>query len=348
MKTRGAKNLTYTQRLQIETCLKLNLSKKKIAELLSINLSTVYKEIKRGLKEETIKYAHYSYYDKEYRYKKIIQYNADYAEANYKYKCTAKGAPLKIGKDYEFVRYIEKRINIDGLSPCAVLGEIKRKNITFATTISKPTLYRYISIGIFDNLKIQSKKKRYKAFKAKKPPRGTSIELRPKDIGLRNTFGHWEMDCVCGSTKNSLLVLSERLTRKELIFKIDSQQSKHVIHVLNILERRYGKNFRKIFKTITVDNGSEFSDFEGMEHSSYGRGRRTKIFYCHPYCSYERGTNERLNREIRRQIPKGSNLSLISDNEIRRVEKWINCYPREVLGFATSEELFNEQLQMIL
>ena len=132
-----------------------------------------------------------------------------------------------------------------------------------------------------------------------------------------------------------------------MIFKIPAQQSKYVVRALNVLERRYGKTFRKVFKTITVDNGSEFADTDGMENSSYGKGVRTKIFYCHPYSSYERGTNERLNREIRRLLPKGTNLSHVSDTEVKRVQDWVNTYPREVLGYATSEELFNNQLALI-
>lgn len=156
------------------------------------------------------------------------------------------------------------------------------------------------------------------------------------------------MDCVCGKTKSVLLVLSERLTRKEIIFKMENQKAVNVVKCLNILERKFGKNFKKIFKTITVDNGSEFSDFIGMQKSCYGKfATRTQVFYCHPYCSSERGTNERLNREIRRLIPKGSDISKYSVKDIQHVEDWVNNYPREVLGFATSEELFNKHLQSI-
>lgn len=79
----------------------------------------------------------------------------------------------------------------------------------------------------------------------------------------------------------------------------------------------------------------------------YGKGIRTKIYYCHPYCSSERGTNERLNREIRRKLPKGTNLAFVTEEQVKAVEEWVNAYPREVLGFATSEELFNEQLALI-
>ena len=113
-----------------------------------------------------------------------------------------------------------------------------------------------------------------------------------------------------------------------------------------MIEWKYGKLFRSIFKSITVDNGVEFSDCAGMEKSIF-KGMRTKIYYCHPYSSYERGTNERLNREIRRKIPKGSDLSKYSTDDIQKIEEWLNNYPRSVLNFATPNELFNEYLQKL-
>jgi IS30 family transposase len=189
------------------------------------------------------------------------------------------------------------------------------------------------------------KKKHYKKVVVKRAPRGTSIEARPLEIAERSSFGHWEMDCICGPTLTTLLVLSERLTRQEIIFRMPNQTAASVVSCINKLEFKLGKKFKKIFKSITVDNGSEFSDFKALEKSIYGKhNKRTNIYYCHPYSSYERGTNERLNREIRRLIPKGSDLSNYSDDYIKYVENWINSYPREVLGFATSSELFNKEL----
>lgn len=262
---------------------------------------------------------------------------------------TAKGRPLKLGNDYDFVRYIEKRVLTDGLSPCAVLGEIKR-NKMFRTDISKATLYRYIADGIFMNITMKDlpvglRRKHYRKAEAKRPPKGTSIEKRPAGIAERKEFGHWEMDCVVGKqrTRHVLLVLTERLTRKEVIFRMPNRKTESVIRCLNVLERRYGKLFRKVFKTITVDNGSEFSDFDGIEKSSY-RGKRVRVYYCHPYTSCERGSNERLNREIRRRIPKGSDISKFTDEEIQAVEDWVNRYPREIFGYTTSAERFDEQI----
>lgn len=337
------KNLTYTQRLQIETLLEANKSKKEIAQLLGLNLCTIYRELKRGAYEYSFKTNSFWY---GVKVKKVIKYSAQISQNKYILACSAKGRPLKIGNDYSFVKYMENRVINDKISPCAVLGEIKRNNI-FSTKISKTTLYRYIGMGLFPNIKLNKRKKEYKKVVIKRAPKGTSIELRPLEISNRNTFGHWEMDCVCGKTKHVLLVLTERLTRKEIIFKMDNQKSASVIKCLNVLERRFGKSFRNIFKTITVDNGSEFANFSGMEKSSYGNGKRTSVYYCHPYCSFERGSNERLNREIRRLIPKGSDISKYSDFEIQKVEDWINNYPRQILGFSTSSEMFNKQVKLL-
>jgi len=343
LKQRGTKDFTYTQRLQLETLLRAKLTKKECAKQLGVSLQTIYNELKRG------SYEHLN----GTTWLTETRYAADKAQRNYEEKQTNKGAPLKIGNDFDFVRYVEKRVLKDKLSPCAVLGEIKRKGLQFRTQISKPTMYRYIEMGLFLNIDLQDLPQglRRKAHKrktvAKSSPRGTSIEKRPVEIGKRDSFGHWEMDCVVGSTRTTLLVLSERLTRKEIIMQIPDKKAESVIRSLNILERRYGAMFRRVFKSITVDNGTEFSDCAGMERSRYGRGKRTVVFYCHPYSSYERGTNERLNREIRRMYPKGTDFSKLTPQDVQAVEDWVNSYPRQVLDFATSQEVFEEQLALL-
>lgn len=100
--------------------------------------------------------------------------------------------------------------------------------------------------------------------------------------------------------------------------------------------------FSRIFKTITMDNGVEFADSKGIEKSIYGNKKRTTVYYCHPYTSCERGTNERLNREIRRKLPKGTDFSKVTNKTVQAVEDWVNAYPRAVLGYATSSETFEK------
>ena len=346
MKAKGTKNLTFTQRLQLEAALSAGLHKKIIADRLGVCLATVYNELRRGKYEHREK-VYDRYYGGVIGYKTKIKYSPNLAEDQYRLNMSAHGAPLKIGNDWDFVRYVEKRVLIDKIAPCAVAGEIKR-NRPCRTVVSKATTYRYM--GIFMNIRLQDlpfgkRIKRYRKTMVKRPPKGTSIEARPVKIAKRNSYGHWEMDCVIGkqNTRETLLVLTERLTRYEIIMRMPNRKATTIIQSLNKLERRYGKQFRRLFQSITVDNGAEFSDFTGLEKSIYG-GRRTKVYYCHPYCASERGTNERLNREIRRHFPKGTDFSKCTDKQIKAVENWVNAYPREIFGFKSSAEMFFEHL----
>lgn len=346
MNYKGFKHLTFTDRLRIEECIRHKRSPKQIAEELGISIRTVYYEIKRGSSTKKVGFYDHYRYERLYKYKNC--YDPSVAENRYRNFLKAKGADLKIGKDFQLASYIEKRIADDRLSPLAVLGEIKKKRLPFKTSISVKTLYSYIEKGVFlrlstQNLPIKSKRKKKKShvISFSRAPRGTSIEKRPACIAERLEFGHWEMDCVVGPTLDTLLNFSERVTRKELIFKLPNRRTESVVAVLDSLEKKYGKRFSKIFKSITVDNGVEFSDCYHMEKSIFSDNLRTKIYYCHPYCSSERGTNERLNREVRRIFPKKTNFKHVSKKQIQFCEDWINNYPRQVLDFSTSNELFD-------
>lgn len=350
MKKKGTKNLSYTQRLQLETLLKAGIHKKLIAKQLGLCLATVYNELNRGKCEQRKKV--YDVYGDFKCYKIITAYSPSIAHNKYRMNMTACGAPLKLGNDYDFVRYVERRVIKDKLSPCAVAGEIKRNNLC-KTVVSKTTMYRYISLGLFMNIRMRDlpfgcRVKHYRKTVAQRAPKGTSIEKRPAEIAARNSFGHWEMDCVIGKqgTRETLLTFTERLTRYEIVMRMPNRKTETVVRCLNKLEKRFGKHFRKVFKSITVDNGSEFSDFNGLEKSIYG-GKRTSVYYCHPYCSCERGSNERLNREIRRLFPKGTDFSKVNDNKVKAAADWVNAYPREIFGYATSAELFTTQLQAL-
>ena len=99
--------------------------------------------------------------------------------------------------------------------------------------------------------------------------------------------------------------------------------------------------FRATFKSGTGDNGSEVADGGGMERSGRRKGPRTKVYYCHPYSSWERGTNENTNGLIRRWFPKGTDFSKVSVQEIQKVEDWLSAYPREILCFLSADSVFS-------
>jgi IS30 family transposase len=172
-----------------------------------------------------------------------------------------------------------------------------------------------------------------------------SIELRPKFIDERKEFGHWEMDTVFvkrNGKHSCLLVLTERMTRYEIIKKINGKTQFDVLCALNDMERKY-QNFNDVFKTITIDNGTEFSCQSLLERSCINPDmNRFVAYFCHPYSSFERGSNENQNRIIRRFIPKGSDIDKYSDKDIKHIENWVNTYPRRILNFASPAELFNK------
>lgn len=345
-KKRNFMHLTSTERLQIEAWLKTRTPVKRIAEMLHKAPSTIYREIKRGG------------YDRlngnDYSISRA--YSPDIAENKYRENLKAKGASLKIGSDREYAEYIEDKILKDRYSPKAVLGEIKKKGLKFRTTISHTTLYRYIDEGVFLRLtnkdlpvKRNKSKQRYKKVRPLRPPKGESIEKRPKEISERGTFGNWEMDCVIGTRSGfgALLVLTERLTRREYVRLLPAKTAANVVRALDGIEKKLGSEmFAKIFQTITVDNGSEFADYSGMERSIDG-GKRTKVYYCHPYSSYERGSNENLNKMIRRWYPKGVSFANATDADIAKVEKWMNNYPRGIFGYDTSAARYRKEIRRL-
>lgn len=152
------------------------------------------------------------------------------------------------------------------------------------------------------------------------------------------------MDTVYSKKKGpkALLVLTERLTRKEIIERMPDRTAESTVKALDRIERRYGARLRKIFKSITVDNGGEFSGVERLKRSAIRKERRTKFYYCHPYSGYEGGSNECQNKMIRRKHPKGTDFGKVTVEEVKKTEAWVNNYPREILGWRTSEMLFQE------
>ncbi|NLX64222.1 MAG: IS30 family transposase [Clostridiaceae bacterium] len=339
--SRKNKHLNERERYAIELYLREKYTIQQIAKRLGRHKRTIEREIARGT-------VYLQNSDLSYR----KAYCADVGQRKYIENGKNKGPQLKIGNDHKLTRHIETKIIKGKYSPDAVIGEIKAKGLKFKTSICTKTLNNYIDRGdVFLKLtnkelpvKKDGKKRIYQKVKkiALKNIKGRSIEERPQEVEDRVEYGHWEMDCVVGKKENQevLLVLSERKTREEIIFKIPNKTQDSVIKAIDELEFKYKEVFREKFKTITVDNGSEFLNFKELERSTIEPGSiRTKIYYAHPYSSWERGTNENINKLIRRFIPKGTDISKISTAKIKSIEKWINNYPRRIFGYKSANEI---------
>lgn len=338
MNYKGFHHLSWEKRLQIEALLKAKTPKKEIAQIIGVCLSTIYKEIKRGLCTQL---------SSDYVFEQ--RYCPEVAEKKYRQYLAEKGCALKIGKDHALVRHIEEKIIHEHFSPGAVLGQIAQGEFRFSTRICVSTLYNYIYRGdVFLHLSAQHlhnkgrwRRKNKEPKLAARAPRGTSISRRPQNINQRTEFGHWEMDSVVGTqgTSCALVVLTERLTRKGLIFLVPDHTASSVKRALNGLERRLGSSFYRIFKSITVDNGCEFRA-EDIEQSCRRKSPRTQVYYCHPYSPYERGSNENMNRIIRRFFPKGTNFDTVSAAQVKQAEQWLNRYPRKILQWQCADALY--------
>lgn len=338
-KNKKGKHLNYEERIKIETLLKIGKKPKEIGELLGGRSErTIYREIKLGMTELK---------NSDLTLRK--EYSADVAQKKHYYNWTSKGPRLKLANDYELAEFIEKEIKKENKSPYAVAEDIKKEE-KFKIKLCFKTIYNYIDQDLFKNItnkdlpvKKHGNKRNYHQIKtAITNPKGTSISERPEYIDKREEYGHWEMDTVVGKrgTKEVLLVLTERKELDEKMFKIKSKSQECVVKELDKLERKLGTElFRKTFKSITCDNGCENLDFEGIERSCLTDGKRTKVYYAHPYSAWERGSNENANKLIRRFIPKGADIGKFSLRKIKMIENWINNYPRRIFNGLSSNDL---------
>lgn len=330
-------------RYKIEGYFEEGLSCSKIAKLTGYSKRTIERERKLGTVIQRKRNSNFKKYEPEYI--EVLEYRADVAQKRHDENASNKGRTLKIGKDHKLAKHIEKKIKEERWSPDAIVGSLKIDG-EFATKLCTKTIYNYIDKGIFLNVtnkdllvKCKQRKRDYKKIRtvALNNKKGKSISERPKEIEKREKIGHWEIDLVIGKqgTKPAILTLVERKTRKSIYILIKNKSQEEVIKALKKAKRKAGGIFKNVFETITADNGSEFLNSEGMKRA----GGCKEIYYAHPYCSWERGSNENGNRILRRFIPKGTDISNISEEELQRIEDWVNNYPRKILGYKSANEV---------
>ena len=334
LKSRKNKHLNAKECYIIEALLKVKFKASEIAKLLGRHVSTIYREIKRG----TVEFRNSDWSMRQ-------EYSAFYSLTIREELMSNTGRTLLYtALSPELLSYIQSRLD-DKYSPDAISGELKHAGIY---TVCTQTIYNYMSLGILKSAgyKRRVKKVKNKSGIAHNNTRGRSIEERPFELKER-IYGNWEMDTVVGrqGSKSALLVLTERLSRFEIIMKLKDRTQKSVISALDKLEKEYKDKFSLIFKSITVDNGVEFLDMASLEKSVYNKvSKRTTIYYAHPYCSWERGSNENNNKLIRKFIKKKTDIKNFSVAYIKKIQDWINNYPRKLFNYKSAKDIFYENL----
>lgn len=168
-------------------------------------------------------------------------------------------------------------------------------------------------------------------------PEQVSIDERPAIVDSRERLGDWEIDTVLGKQGTGALVtIAERKSRFYLVKKVKAKTAEAVRDATIELLRPYAD----VVHTITADNGSEF-----VEHKAIAEALGAKVYFAHPYSSWERGLNENFNGLLRQYIPKGTDLRQVSDEDVARAVARLNERPRKCLAFRQPKVVFDELRQ---
>ena len=280
---RNFKHLSEYERGKIYAMVELGHSISSIARHLNRSRTTIYNELKRG-RVEQIRNGH-----------KVTVYYPDAGQTQYEKNRKNSKNKFKVLECVDFIKFVEKSFKEQCWSLDECYGRAKSEKI-FKNTVCTKTLYKYVELGFLKmkNTDLPQKLKRIPKstrIRINKRKFGKSISERSKHIELRKEFGHWEIDTVIGkktSDQDVLLTIIERKSRYYKVIKIDSKSSKRVNDALLDFIMESKTKVAEVFKSITSDNGSEFSGLSELESL-------VAMYFCHPYSSFERGSNERHN-----------------------------------------------------
>jgi IS30 family transposase len=224
------------------------------------------------------------------------------------------------------------------LSPQQCSGRLKLEQ---AITISHECIYLHTYQNKTEGGDLVSylrcQKVRRKRYASGQERRGTlknrtSIEQRPTVVDKRTRIGDWEGDTVIGKGHQGVLVtLVERKSRYTLAAPLNSRHSAGVTQAIIDLLRPH----KKQCKTLTFDNGKEFA-----EHEFIAQCLQAKVYFAHPYCSWERGLNENHNGLLRQFFPKKTNLLKVTQDQVNDAVYCLNHRPRKCLDYRTPHEVF--------
>ena len=346
--TRKYYHIQESERKSIERMKRAGASNGEIAKALCRHRSTIGRELKRNavIQRETVQ--SYSKSIKIPLFRDVKRYFWDSAQRQYAKRRLHTGAKCKLAACMDFVLYLEKKVlGPEKWSLDAARGYAAR-HAMFPVIPSTKTLYNWTDAGLLKirniDLLLKVKRRPLKKAKERKKVLGRSIDERPDSVNRRQEFAHWEGDGIIGSGRSGhLLTLTERSIGYGILWNAKDRNQNRIVELLDELEQKYGALFPAVFKSITFDNGPEFSAVDGIE----GNGRITS-YYAHPYSSYERGTSENWNGIVRRFLPKGRSFSDLDSKVLTRISTYINQLPRKRFNYKTPEELFEQKLMDII
>jgi IS30 family transposase len=331
-------HITKIERGRIEEMVRAGKGVREISRLLERSVSTISEELKRGT-------VHQIKNDKD-----VYIYYADRAQGRY-----------EKNRKNSVQRSFEEKYSVKFFEALAVALKAKPRQDSVDTFVFKykqlhpeegvpstSVVYRLIDEGALGKYGIKSyhlPKKMSRKPKGEGTKRtkgtnkkvlGTSISERPVEANERKEFGHYEADLVIGKKEqgeDAVLTLVERVTRQAFVRRVSSREAGVVY---DVLENLVGEIGTLNIKSITFDNGSEFSSMANLTG--------TDVYFAHAYSSFERGSNENFNGLLREYMPKGKSFNTYSDEEIAIYQDCINNRLRKILGYKSAAEAYALQV----
>jgi IS30 family transposase len=313
-------HLTYAERCEIKARVVAGQTQQKIARKMKIDQSTISRELKRNKGR------------RGYRPKQAER------KAQQRWASASKAIKLtpKLGK------WISAKLRKDW-SPEQISGRLNREGLQ---GVSYERIYQFVGDDkrsggdLWTHLRWASKKRRKRygiRDRRGQIPHRRSIEKRGRKANLRKKIGHLERDLVLGARQQgALLTVVDRKSRMTFAVRVMSK-SANEIHQATLQVLR---PIRKIVRSVTNDNGKEFA-----KHRRTEKRLQAKIYFTHPYSSYERGSNENTNGLLRQYFPKRStDFTRVSQRQVRVALNRLNRRPRKCLGFRTPIEVLRKNL----
>lgn len=237
-------------------------------------------------------------------------------------------------------------------SPEQIAGWLKRTYPDVAYQVSHETIYRSLFIQargalkkeLLEYLRRSRAMRRSRHHTQKTGNHGrisdtTSISERPAIVEDRAVPGHWEGDLLCGSKNSQIATLVERHSRYVMLVKVDGKDTETVVNALIENAQRLPQ---KLYQSLTWDRGKEMA-----AHKRFTLATDIQVYFCDPQNPWQRGTNENTNGLLRQYFPKGTDLSLYSQDALDKVARRLNERPRKTLGYSTPAECFNQAVASI-
>lgn len=281
-------HLTLGERIIIQTRLKDGWNYNRIAKELGCSYNCVKNEVARG----TVELYH----------GKVKRYKARKGQMVYEMNRRNSKKKYKLGECIRFISFVEEKIETEQWSLDACVGyALESGEFTREEIVCTKTLYNYVDQGLMKIKNIDlpekvSRKGKHHRVRENKKKLGDSIEKRPEEVESREEFGHWEFDSVLGKQgedEPAVVTMVERKTRICIWLKVLNHTAEALMEAVKAAFEPFADKLTQVFKTITADNGSEFTRLN--EFKSEGIG----VYFTHPYSSFEKGTNECHNKMFR-------------------------------------------------